>query len=218
MTNTKRETLSALVVLFCALVTGTADTIAAASAPAVRFSAEDAHAYLEAEGRLADADTLIHSAMMQDEQLVAATLAAGVDADARGILPQSALQLVASTQCQEPPHGRDVQMRIIGMLLDAGADVHDKAFGDTEIIVWAAQQCPPIVVARLLDAGANIEARSPQGFSPLSMALIVKNHDTAELLIERGARLKPETVTKLFSDLGDDTRIKDLVAKASAPR
>lgn len=188
---------------------------ASATSTAAPMTADEAARYLEAEQRYADADTLIHSAMMQDEKLVAAVLASGIDANARGILPQSALHLVASTRCQDPPNGRDVQMRIIELLLKAGADVNDKAFGDTEIIVWAAQQCPPIVVKRLLDAGANIEARSPQGFSPLSMALVVKNYDTAELLIERGARLKPETVTKLFSDVGDDARMKALVTKAS---
>lgn len=203
---------SIVALIFAAAFT---DLNAAAPTASPMNAAEAAH-YLEAEQRYADADTLVHAAMMQDEKLVAAVLASGVAADARGILPQSALQLVASTRCQEPPNGREVQMRIIELLLDAGADVNDKAFGDTEIIVWAAQQCPPIVVKRLLDAGANIEARSPQGFSPLSMALVVKNYDTAELLIERGARLKPETVTKLFSDLGDDARMKTLVAKASA--
>lgn len=200
-----------------ALIIGTSfGAVVTAATTEAPMSAAEAARHLEAEQRYADADTLVHAAMMQDERLVAAVLASGIAADARGILPQSVLQLVASTRCQEPPNGREVQMRIIELLLDAGADVNDKAFGDTEIIVWAAQQCPPIVVKRLLDAGANIEARSPQGFSPLSMALVVKNYDTAELLIERGARLKPETASKLFSDVGDDARMKVLVARASA--
>lgn len=180
------------------------------------YTAAEAQVLLEQEGRLADADTLTHAAVMHDVKLVAAVLATGVPADARGIMPQSALQLATSTQCQDPPHGRDAQMQIIELLLAHGADVHDRSFGDSEIIVWAAQQCPPVVVKRLLDAGADIEARTPQGFSPLSMALTVNNLDTAELLIERGARLKPETVRKLFSKV-DDARLKTLVQRASRP-
>lgn len=187
---------------------------AAVSAP--HYTAAEAHVLLEQEGRLADADTLTHAAVMHDVKLVAAVLATGVPADARGIMPQSALQLATSTQCQDPPHGREAQMQIIELLLAHGADVHDQSFGDSEIIVWAAQQCPPVVVKRLLDAGADLEARTPQGFSPLSMALTVNNLDTAELLIERGARLKPETVRKLFSKV-EEPRLKALVKRAGQP-
>jgi len=184
--------------------------------PDWRLSPEQARAILERERRLADADTLTHAATMQDVELVAATLALGVKADARGILPQSALQLAVSTQCKEPPHGREVQMQIIDLLLAHGADLHDKSFGNAEIIIWAAQQCPPLVVKRLLDAGAHLEARSPQGFSPLSMALTVGNLDTAELLVDRGAKLKRETVRKLFSNPDADPRLKALVKRATA--
>ena len=171
-------------------------------------------AILAEERRLADADTLAHSAMLHDGRLVGAVLAAGVAPDARGILPQSALQLVVSTQCSEPPNGREDQLAIVELLIAKGANVRDTSFGDSEIVIWAAQQCPPEIVAKLLDAGASLEARTPQGFSPLSMALTVKNLDTAELLIERGARLKPETVKKLFAT-PDDPRLAALVKRAA---
>jgi len=191
--------------------------------PAVQAAADadgeltpaQARAFLDEEGRIADADTLVHAALMHDAKLVAAVLASGVPADARGILPQSALHLAVTTQCAEPLYGREAQMAIIDLLLAHGADVHDKAFGNSEIIIWAAQQCPPVVVKRLLDAGADIEARSPQGFSPLSMALTVRNLDAAELLVDRGARLKPETVRKLFSGADLEPRLKALVKRAS---
>lgn len=179
------------------------------------YSPAEAAAILDEEGRAADADTLVHSALMHDGRLVGAVLAAGVAPDARGILPQSALQLVVSTQCSEPPHGREDQLAIVDLLIAKGANVRDTSFGSSEIVIWAAQQCPPVVVERLLDAGANIEARTPQGFSPLSMALTVKNYDTAEMLIGRGARIKSETAKKLFSDTGGDTRLADLVKRAT---
>lgn len=203
---------SAAGLVLVALLVGLAQAGEIGSAP--RFSEAEAEAYLEAEQRIADADTLTHAAAMHDVKLVAAVLATGVSPDARGILPHSALQLVASTQCADPPHGREAQLQIIDLLIAKGADVHDKSFGSSEIVIWAAQQCPPVVVERLLDAGANIEARSPQGFSPLSMALAVRNHDTAELLINRGARLSPEAARRLFSDTGDDQRLAELVERA----
>lgn len=191
--------------------------VLAAPAQAGKFdyTADEARAILAEESRLADADTLTHAATLHDGRLVGAVLASGVDADARGILPQSALQLAVSTQCSDPPHGAEDHLALVDLLIAKGADVRDTSFGDSEIVIWAAQQCPPAVVARLLDAGANIEARTPQGFSPLSMALVVKNYDTAELLIERGARLKPETVKKLFSAPGDDARLAVLVKRAT---
>ena len=188
---------------------------AGAQADKFEYTRAEAEAILAEERRLADADTLIHAAALHDGRLVGAVLAAGVAPDARGILPQSALQLVVSTQCGEPPHGREDQVAIVDLLIAKGADVRDTSFGDSEIVVWAAQQCPPEVVAKLLDAGASLEARTPQGFSPLSMALTVQNLDTAELLIERGARLKPETVKKLFAAPGD-ARLAALVKRASA--
>ena len=180
------------------------------------YTPAEAAAILESERRLADADTLIHAATMHDGRLVGAVLASGVDADARGILPQSALQLAVSTQCSDSPKGAEDHLALVDLLIAKGADVRDTSFGDSEIVIWAAQQCPPAVVARLLDAGASLEARTPQGFSPLSMALVVKNYDTAELLIERGARLKPETVKKLFSAPGDDARLAALVKRAQS--
>jgi ankyrin repeat protein len=190
----------------------------AANAQAGKFdyTPEQAAAILAEERRLADADTLIHAALMHDGRLVGAVLASGVSPNARGILPQSALQLVVSTQCSDSPKGAEDHLALVDLLIAKGADVRDTSFGDSEIVVWAAQQCPPAVVARLLDAGANIEARTPQGFSPLSMALVVKNYDTAGLLIDRGARLKPETAKKLFSAPGDDARLAALVKRASS--
>ena len=178
------------------------------------YTPEQAAAILAEERRQADADTLIHAAALHDGRLVGAVLASGVAADARGILPQSALQLVVSTQCADSPKGAEDHLALVDLLIARGANVRDTSFGDSEIVIWAAQQCPPAVVARLLDAGANLEARTPQGFGPLSMALAVKNYDTAELLIARGARLKPETVKKLFAET-TDARLAKLVKRAA---
>lgn len=186
-------------------------------APKPSMDRDQAQSLLDEEQRLVDGDALTHSAAIHDVRLVEALLLLGVDANARGILPQSALALVVTTQCQEPPHGRDAQLRIIDLLIAHGAKGKDHSFGDSDLLIWAAQQCPPAVVERLLAAGAELEARSPQGFSPLSMALAVRNLDTAEFLIEQGARIKPETVTRLFSDAGGDARLADLVKRASGP-
>jgi hypothetical protein len=180
------------------------------------FTREQALAYLEEKRLAISADNLSHAATMHDPELVAALLAAGIDADARGIMPQSALNLAATTGCSLPTHDLAKQLQVVELLLDAGADPNDPSFGNTPMIVFVAQQCPREVVARIIDAGANIEARSPQGFSPLSMALVAKNYGAAELLIERGARLKPETVAKLFAQ-PETPELAALVARARKP-
>ena len=49
------------------------------------------------------------------------------------------------------------------------------------------------------------------------MALVAKNYGAAELLIERGARLKPETVKKLFAN-PDTPELAALVKRAQQSR
>jgi ankyrin repeat protein len=80
----------------------------------------------------------------------------------------------------------------------------------------AAQHCPAPVVKRLLKAGADWKFRTPQGFTPLSMSLLLGNYDTAEVLIDAGARLSSEAAARLLEGKKDDVRLAALVKKARA--
>ncbi len=79
----------------------------------------------------------------------------------------------------------------------------------------ASQQCGALVVHHLLAAGARLDGRTPQGFTPLSMALVTKHYDAADELVAAGARL-PADVAGKFVGGPPDARLTALLAKATA--
>ena len=83
-------------------------------------------------------------------------------------------------------------------------------------LILAAQQCTPAVVKRLIAGGAKLDVRLPQGFTPLSMALIVGKYDNAEVLIDAGARLSAESAAKLSEGQQDNAKLMSLVKRATA--
>jgi ankyrin repeat protein len=81
-----------------------------------------------------------------------------------------------------------------------------------------SQKCKAAAVTRLLKAGADVEQRSPQGLSPLAMALIVNNFDAARALADHGARLSRESMAKIFPEPPADPEQAALVKRATAAR
>lgn len=69
-------------------------------------------------------------------------------------------------------------------LLDRGAQLNRKGWTPLH---YAASGPEPKVVSLLLDRGAEIEARSPNGTTPLMMAARYGAYDAAERLLARGA-------------------------------
>lgn len=69
-------------------------------------------------------------------------------------------------------------------LLDRGAQLNRKGWTPLH---YAASGPEPKVVSMLLDRGAEIEARSPNGTTPLMMAARYGAFDAAERLLARGA-------------------------------
>jgi ankyrin repeat protein len=69
-------------------------------------------------------------------------------------------------------------------LLDRGAQLNRKGWTPLH---YAASGPEPKVVSFLLDRGAEIEARSPNGTTPLMMAARYGAYDAAERLLARGA-------------------------------
>ncbi len=78
-------------------------------------------------------------------------------------------------------------------LLDRGAQLNRKGWTPLH---YAASGPEPKVVSFLLDRGAEIEARSPNGTTPLMMAARYGAYDAAERLLARGAD------PRLRNDLG----------------
>jgi ankyrin repeat protein len=173
-----------------------------------------AAAELERQNVAASPANLRWAAMRGDAALVQLLLDAGVDPNLKfQDLPQSILSLASVTSCtrRADPTGRDA---VIAALLAGGADPNAVDIGEVPLFVYVAQQCPASVVEAFIAAGARLDARSPQGFTPLSMALVVRNLDAAETLIDHGARLSPQVVKKLFPETPADARLAALVERA----
>jgi uncharacterized protein len=85
-------------------------------------------------------------------------------------------------------------------LIEAGADVHAvaPAFGNVTPLHSAIAACSDAIVAMLLEAGADPNARQAAGYTPLHGAAFHALTDTAELLLAHGA---DPTAT---NDAGDD--------------
>lgn len=182
-----------------------------------KMTKAEAIAYLEDKSVELLPDNLPSMILTGDADGVEAMIVAGLDLKAKGSLPQSPLELAAQSCTPGARVKTDDTLRMVDLLLGGGVDPnHAGMAGLSALMIAAQQRCPPIVIKHLLAAGAKLDARTPQGFTPLSMALIVANYDGAETLIEAGARLSPEAGKKFLTGTkDDDKRLVDLVARAT---
>jgi len=163
-----------------------------------------------------EADLLVNAAMRGDSGSVRTLLARGVDPNVRGSIGKTPLRAATSLGCMMQPSEADV-LAVVDALIAAGANVNEVDDFGLGVLLMAAQKCKAAAVRRLLEAGADHEQRSPQGFSPLSMALIVKNYDAAEALVAHGARLSKESMAKIFPEPPPEPAVAALVKRATAP-
>ena len=177
-----------------------------------RMTRPQAFAYLQANGIEASPDSLSQQIITGGVEAVDALVAAGVDVRARTSLPQSSLTLAAMT-CAGGRLPTSATLHMMDTLVEAGADANAPGMSGLGPLMVASQQCKAPVVKRLLAAGARLDSRTPQGFTPLSMALTVGNYDAAEALIDGGARLSAESGRKLQTP--GNRRLNELVARAT---
>lgn len=181
---------------------------------------EEAEVLVSNHRAIANSDTLRRAAMQSQASIVEALLVLGVDPNERGgSLPQSTLSLATMRSCNAATMlGSEADRdRILDLLLEAGADPDGSEMAGMNTLIMISQRCPGTVVQKLLDAGADYEARGARGFSALSMALTVKNLSAAEALIQHGARLSPETVSKMYPEPPEDEKLASLLKLATAP-
>jgi ankyrin repeat protein len=163
-------------------------------------------------------ESLQGAVMSGNVGIVQSLLDAGADPNHRDeTLNRTPLAMATSLAClmkRVEPESRDA---IIASLLAAGANPNSVEMGDVPLLVYVAQKCPRPVIEALVKGGAKLDGKSPQGFTALSMALIVSNLDAAEALVDQGARLTPEAKTKLL-DGATDPKLIALVNRASGPK
>ncbi|KAK7429285.1 hypothetical protein QQZ08_004095 [Neonectria magnoliae] len=78
----------------------------------------------------------------------------------------------------------------MGVLINAGADLNlvDDEKGQTPLHI-AIQQARWNLATKLIQAGADLEVRQPDGRTALHLAISMRNHEFAQLLISRGAKV-----------------------------
>jgi len=164
-----------------------------------------------------DASLLADAAMRGDVERVRALLGRGIDPNVRGEIGKTPLRMATSYACMMSVPEKDV-LAVLDALIEGGANVNEVDDFGHGILLMAAQKCKAAAVTRLLKAGADTEQRSPQGFSPLSMALIVKNYDAAGALVDHGARLSRASMAKLFPEPPAEPELAALVKRATAAK
>lgn len=79
-------------------------------------------------------------------------------------------------------------------LVAAGADINAwDLSGDTLLHTRAAKQHDSAIITKLLEFGANLEARNSKGYTPLQAAALNGNREMFFLLLEAGANIAVET-------------------------
>jgi hypothetical protein len=199
-----------------ALALGLALAAGASADDGVRISGRTTH---DPQQAAVTAHNLQVAVTTADLELLRVLLAKGADPNERttDMGTGGTLELALSFHCIGSRTDAETRDAIFGALFDGGADPNVMGIGNVPVFVFVAQQCPPSVVRLFAQAGARLDLRSPQGFTPLSMALVTGNLDAAEALLDLGARLSAEARRKLYPTPPDDPRLAALVKRASSP-
>ncbi len=169
--------------------------------------------FLKARGLGVSADQLRVSSLQGDFEAVQALLDAGVDPNA-GEASESPLVRAVFSGCGREGGESDALIRTVQILITAGADSNRKDDNDNTALMSAAQMCGPVIVERLIAAGAEVNYKNGSGISPLAMALILGKVESAQVLVEKGARLDQAQVERL-SGLPPNPRAQEIIKRAS---
>lgn len=173
---------------------------------------EEAKAHLEENDIHPVAGNLAGEILNGEIDNVRAMLAVGVDSNETTAIPHSSIKL-ATMSCSGKRVPQEDIVTMIRVLAAGGAKINTSN-PDASPMITAAQQCPAPVVKALLALGGDRNVRTTQGFTPLSMALIVRNYDAARTLVENGATLSKEAADKL-SKAAQDDQARALIKKAT---
>ena len=109
---------------------------------------------------------------------------------------------------------------MVDLLIQAGSDVNasDKNCGGQSVLMWAARggRDSRRKVQSLLNAGADINATSSEGYNALMSAAMAEHLETVELLLQKGMKASyrnkgGETVLMVASRSGDSRVVKVLI-------
>lgn len=178
-----------------AVLLGGAALLAAAQEPAPRMTRAQAEQIMEDDGTDVMQENLPVNLFNAKAKIVEAMIVLGVDPNGKlEMTPQTTLEFAVQA-CMDKSIAEADVLATIAVLLREGARPNDAGMMGT--LILAAQQCTPAVVKQLVAGGARLDQRTPQGFTPLSMALVVGRYDNADVLVDAGAKLSAEAAGKL---------------------
>lgn len=187
---------------------------AAAQDTAARMTRAQAEQVMEDDGTDVMQENLPVNLFNAKAQIVEAMIVLGVDPNGKlEMTPQTTLEFALQACMDKSIAEADVQATI-AVLLREGARPNDSGMMGT--LILAAQQCTPAVVRQLIAGGAKLDQRTPQGFTPLSMALVVGRYDNADVLVDAGAKLSAEAAGRLREGAEGNERLLALIRRASA--
>ncbi|MGH7805119.1 MAG: ankyrin repeat domain-containing protein [Candidatus Binatia bacterium] len=170
-------------------------------------------AALKKKGLGASAEQLRISALEGKPDEVRALLDAGAKVNSGATPHDSPLVAAVFSGCGAQGGETDDLEKTVDLLLAAGADVKRKDDNGNTPLFGAAQMCGPKIVGKLLAAGAEPNVVNGSGLSPLGMALLMQKLDSAEVLVEKGAKLDAKQAT-MVSGVATSDRAKAIVAAA----
>ena len=199
-------------------VLATSMTHATAAEPSLSMTKEAALKYLKDEDIYPAPSNMMRLAMSADYRAITAMIAAGIDPNHKPEAGHTALRMATSFACSDDPTPEQIADigKTVKVLIDAKANVNEIDASGLGALMMTAQKCPGSITKLLLDAGADANQRSPQGFTPLSMALVVENFSSADVLIRAGVRISAAAAKRLLDD-APSAQLKAYVARATAP-
>lgn len=201
-------------IIIAAALAGTGMLAMAQDAARPRMTRERAEQIMEEDGTSVVQDNLPVNLFNAKTDIVEAMIVLGVDPNGKlEMTPQTTLEFAVQA-CMDKSIAEADVLATIAVLLREGARPNDTGMMGT--LILAAQQCSPAVVKQLVAGGAALDQRTPQGFTPLSMALIVGRYDNAEALVDAGAKLSAEAAGKLREGADGNERLLALIKRASA--
>lgn len=201
-------------IIIVAILSATGMLAMAQDAARPRMTREQADKIMEDDGTAVLQENLPVNLFNAKADIVEAMLVLGLDPNGKlEMTPQTPFEFAVQA-CMDKSIAEADVVATIAVLLREGARPNDTGMMGT--LILAAQQCTPAVVKQLIAGGAKLDQRTPQGFTPLSMALIVGRYDNAEALIDAGAKLSAEAAGKLREGAEGNDRLLALIERASA--
>lgn len=201
-------------IIIVAILSATGMLAMAQDAARPRMTREQAEKIMEDDGTAVLQENLPVNLFNAKADIVEAMLVLGLDPNGKlEMTPQTPLEFAVQA-CMDKSIAEADVVATIAVLLREGARPNDTGMMGT--LILAAQQCTPAVVKQLIAGGAKLDQRTPQGFTPLSMALIAGRYDNAEALIDAGAKLSAEAAGKLREGAEGNDRLLALIERASA--